>query len=148
MHWAISRKTAAEIISSRADSAKPNRGLSAWKNSPHGRIRKDDVAVAKNYLDERELNALNRIVTMYLDYAELQATNRVVMRMKDWIKRMDAFLRFNERDVLDNPGKVSAEIAKAFAEKEYEKYSVIQDRLLESDFDRAVKQIERKDTGS
>ena len=145
LHWAISRQTAAEIISSRADSTKPNMGLTTWKNSPHGRIRKDDVAVAKNYLDERELNELNRIVTMYLDYAELQATNRVVMHMKDWIKKLDAFLRFNERDVLNNPGKVSAEIAKAFVDAEFEKYSVIQDRLFESDFDRAVKQIERKD---
>jgi len=141
LHWAISRQTAAEIISSRSDSAKPNMGLTSWKNSPRSRIRKDDVAVAKNYLDEQELNALNRIVTMYLDYAELQATNRAVMYMKDWIKKLDAFLRFNERDVLDNPGKVSAEIAKAFAEKEFEKYSVIQDRLFESDFDRVVKQI-------
>ncbi len=147
LHWAISRQTAAEIISSRADSAKPNMGLTSWKNSPRSHIRKEDVAVAKNYLDEQELNALNRIVTMYLDYAELQATNRSVMYMKDWIKKLDAFLRFNERDVLDNPGKVSAEIAKAFAEKEFGKYSVIQDRLFESDFDRAVKQIEHKSTG-
>ena len=100
-------------------------GLTSWKNSPRSRIRKDDVAVAKNYLDEQELNELNRIVTMYLDYAELQATNRVVMYMNDWIKKLDAFLRFNERDVLDNSGKVNAEIAKAFAEKEFEKYSVI-----------------------
>ena len=89
-------------------------GLTAWKNSPHGRIRKEDVAVAKNYLDEQELNALHRIVTMYLDYAELQATNRAVLHMKAWIRKLDAFLRFNERDILDNPVKVSTEIAKAF----------------------------------
>jgi hypothetical protein len=145
LHWAISRQTSAEIISSRANSAKLNMGLTSWKNSPRSRIRKDDVAVAKNYLDEQELNALNHIVTMYLDYAELQAVNRSVMFMKDWIKKLDAFLRFNERDVLDNSGKVSAAIAKAFAEKEFEKYSVIQDRLFESDFDLAVKRIERKD---
>jgi len=144
LHWAISRQTAAEIIASRADSSKPNMGLTSWRNSPYGRIRKDDVAIAKNYLNEDELNALNRIVTMYLDYAELQATNRVVMYMKDWVKKLDAFLRFNERDILDNSGKVSAEIAKTFAETEFEKYSVIQDKLYESDFDKEIKRITHK----
>ena len=145
LHWAISRQTAAEIICSRADSNKQNMGLTSWKNSPKGRIRKSDVFIAKNYLNEEELNILNRIVTMYLDYAELQANNRVVMYMKDWIEKLDAFLRFNGKEILDNPGKVSAEIAKAFAESEFEKYGVIQDRLYESDFDKVVKKLVHKE---
>ncbi len=144
LHWAISRQTAAEIIHSRADGNKQNMGLTSWKNSPAGRIRKSDVSIAKNYLDEKELNILNRIVSMYLDYAELQANNRVVMYMKDWIKKLDAFLQFNGKEILDNPGKVSAEIAKAFAESEFVKYSVMQDRLYESDFDREIKRLDGK----
>ena len=145
LHWAISRQTAAEIICSRADGNKQNMGLTSWKNSPKGSIRKSDVFIAKNYLDEKELNILNRIVTMYLDYAELQANNWVVMYMKDWIEKLDAFLRFNGKEILDNPGKISAEIAKAFAGSEFEKYSVIQDRLYESDFDKVVKKLIHKD---
>lgn len=144
LHWAISRQTAAEIIHSRADSNKQNMGLTSWKNSPKGRIRKSDVAIAKNYLDEKELNILNRIVSMYLDYAEMQANNRVVMYMKDWIEKLDVFLKFNGKEILDNPGKVSAEIARAVAEAEFDKYSVIQDRLYESDFDKEIKKIARK----
>jgi hypothetical protein len=144
MHWAISRQTAAEIIYRRADSQQQNMGLTTWKNAPKGPIRKTDVSIAKNYLDEKELVGLNRIVTMYLDYAEMQANNRKVMCMKDWVDKLDAFLKFNEKDILDNPGKVSAEVAKAFAEEEFEKYRVIQDRLLESDFDKAIKRIEGK----
>ena len=144
LHWAISKQTASEIIISRADSNKPNLGLTNWKNSPKGNIRKEDVSIAKNYLDERELNFLHRIVTMYLDFAELQATNRIVMTMKDWIVKLDAFLRFNGRDILGNPGKVSAEIAKSFAEQEFEEYRVIQDRLYESDFDKEVKKLTDK----
>lgn len=141
LHWAISKQTAAEIILSRANSAKPNMGLTSWKNSPAGRIRKTDVSIAKNYLNEKELNILNRIVTMYLDYAELQANNHVVMFMKDWVGKLDAFLKFNGKEILGNPGKVSAEIAKAFAEEEFEKYRVIQDRVYESDFDQEIKKI-------
>ncbi|OGJ92043.1 MAG: cell filamentation protein Fic [Candidatus Raymondbacteria bacterium RifOxyA12_full_50_37] len=141
MHWAISRQTAAEIIYSRASSEKQNMGLSTWKNAPKGQIRKADVSIAKNYLNEKELEGLNRIITMYLDYAEMQANDRKVMFMKDWVEKLDAFLKFNEKEILDNPGKVSVEIAKSFAEGEYEKYRVIQDRLLESDFDKAVKQF-------
>ena len=144
LHWAISKQTAAEIVRSRADSSKHNMGLTSWKNSPKGHIRKSDVAIAKNYLDEKELNILNRIVSMYLDYAELQADNRIVMYMKDWIEKLDAFLKFNGKEILDNPGKVGAEIAKAFAESEFEKYSVIQDRFYESDFDREIKQLEEE----
>lgn len=139
LHWAITHQTAAEIIQSRADSRKPNMGLTTWKNAPAGRIRKIDVSIAKNYLNEKELDGLNRIVSMYLDYAEMQANNRKVMYMKDWLSKLDAFLQFNEKDVLTNAGKVTAEIAKVFAEGEYEKFRVIQDRVMESDFDRVVK---------
>ncbi len=144
MHWAISHQTAAEIIYGRVDSQKQNMGLTTWKNVPKGQIRKADVSVAKNYLNEKELEGLNRIVTMYLDYAEMQANNHKVMYMKDWVEKLDAFLKFNEKEILDNLGKVSAEIAKSFAESEYEKYRVIQDRLIESDFDKAIKRIEGK----
>lgn len=144
LHWAISRQTAAEVIRSRADSSKQHMGLTSWKNSPAGRIRKADVSIAKNYLNEAELNILNRIVSLYLDYAELQAQKRKVMYMNDWIKKLDSFLRFNEKEILDNPGKVSAEIAKAFAEAEFDKYSVIQDKIYESDFDKEIKRITHK----
>ena len=116
-------------------------GLTSWKNAPNGPIRKTDVSVAKNYLNEKELDGLNRIVTMYLDYAETQAMNRKVMNMQDWIQKLGAFLRFNEREILDNPGKISAEIAKTCAESEFDKHSILQDRLFESDFDRAIKQV-------
>lgn len=145
LHWAITQQTAAEIINGRADSNKQNLGLTSWKNAPEGPIRKPDVSVAKNYLNEEELDSLNRIVTMYLDYAELQARNHKVMNMNDWILRLDAFLHFNEREILDNPGKISAELAKSFAEGEFEKYRVIQDRLFESDFDLVIKQLEQSE---
>jgi len=141
LHWAITRQTAAEIIHSRADSRKQNMGLTSWKNAPAGPIRKPDVSIAKNYLNEEELDGLNRIVTMYLDYAEMQAQNRKAMTMWDWVQKLDAFLQFNERDILDHPGKVSAEIARSFAENEFEKYRIAQDRLFESDFDTLVKQL-------
>lgn len=142
LHWAISKQTAAEIIHSRADSKKNGMGLTTWKNAPKGSIRKTDVSIAKNYLDEKELDQLNRIVTLYLDYAEIQAKRGKVMYMKDWVKKLDAFLQFNEWDVLDNPGKVSAEVAKTFAETEFEKYCSVQNRLFESDFDMEVKKLE------
>lgn len=142
LHWAISKQTAAEIIHSRADGAKPNMGLTSWKNSPKGEIRKSDVSIAKNYLNEKELENLNWIVSMYLDYAEDQARRRAMMNMSDWIKKLDAFLQFNERDLLKNSGKVSQEIAKIFAENEFEKYRVTQDKIFESDFDRVVKRLE------
>lgn len=141
LHWAISHQTAAEIIYSRADSQKENMGLTTWKNAPKGQIRKTDVSIAKNYLNEEELNGLNRIVSMYLDYAELQANNRKLMNMNDWIVRLDAFLQFNEQDILTNAGKVTAEIARVFAEGEFEKYRVTQDRLYESDFDKEIKKL-------
>jgi hypothetical protein len=139
LHWAISKQTAAEIVYSRADSEKRNMGLTSWKSAPDGRIRKTDVSIAKNYLDDKELNSLNRIVTMYLDYAEMQASKHQIMYMKDWITKLDTFLQFNERDILTNTGTVTAEIAKAFAEEQFEKYNIIQDQLFESDFDKLLK---------
>jgi len=139
LHWAITKQTASEIIVSRADHKKEKMGLSSWKNSPKGKIRKSDVSIAKNYLSEEELKPLNRIVTMYLDYAEHQAEKGIAMTMKDWVKKLDAFLQFNEEEILTNSGKISAVIAKEFAETEYEKYKPIQDRLFESDFDKMIK---------
>ena len=139
LHFAIHGRTAAELIVARADSKKERMGLTTWKNAPHGKILKPDVVVAKNYLTEKELKALDRIVTMYLDYAEDQAERKIPMTMKDWATKLNAFLQFNERDILDHPGKVSQEVAKAFAESEFEKYRIVQDRLFESDFDRHIK---------
>lgn len=141
LHFAIHGQTAAELIVERADSTKEKMGLSTWRNAPKGKILKPDVIVAKNYLSEVEIKALDRFVTMYLDYAEDQAERGFPMTMTDWAKKLDAFLQFNQRDLLDHPGKVSAEIAKAFAESEFEKYRIVQDRLFESDFDRVLKQL-------
>jgi len=141
LHFAISGQTAAEIIRSRVDSKKPNIGLTNWTNSPKGAIRKNDVTIAKNYLNEKELDGLNRIVTMYLDYAEMQAQKGVAMTMKDWVNKLDSFLQFNEKDILQNSGKISHEVAITLAESEFDKYQVNQDRILESDFDREVKKL-------
>ena len=141
LHFAIHGHTAAELIMGRADSTKEQMGLTTWRNAPKGKILKPDVAVAKNYLTEKELKSLDRFVTMYLDYAEDQAERGIPMTMADWAGKLDAFLQFNERDLLDHPGKVTAEIAKAFAESEFEKYRIVQDRLFESDFDRMIKQL-------
>ena len=143
LHWAITGQTAAELISSRVNSTKDNMGLTTWKNAPKGKIRKTDVGIAKNYLNEKELNGLNRIVTMYLDFAELQASRGVVMYMKDWVKKLDAFLQFNETAILKDAGSVTHELALALAEKEFEKYSIVQDKLLESDFDKVVKKFKK-----
>ncbi len=144
LHWAISRQTAAEIIKTRADCGKQNMGLTTWKNGPKGKIRKSDVTIAKNYLNEDEMENLNLIVSMYLDFAELQAKNRKVMYMADWIEKLDAFLKFNEKDILENSGTVTAEIAKVFAEEEFERYRVLQDRVVESDFDNHIKKLAEK----
>ena len=144
LHFAIHGHTAAELIAGRADSAKEHMGLTTWRNAPKGKILKPDVIVAKNYLTEKEFKALDRFVTMYLDYAEDQAERGIPMTMADWAGKLDAFLQFNERDLLDHPGKVSAEIAKVFAESEFEKYRIVQDRLFESDFDRVLKQIPKQ----
>src|SRR3990167_477718 len=141
LHFAISGQTAAEIIYQRVGSGKPNMGLTTWKNSPKGAIRKTDVSIAKNYLNEKELDGLNRIVTMYLDYAEIQAQKGVVMYMKGWVEKLDAFLQFNEKEILKDSGRISHEVVVALAESEYEKYTVVHDRMLESDFDREVKEL-------
>jgi hypothetical protein len=138
LHWAITGQTAAEIIHTRANSNIENMGLTNWKNAPEGKIRKTDVGIAKNYLNEKELEGLNRIVSMYLDFAEMQANRGVIMYMKDWIARLDAFLQFNEQAILQDAGKVSHEVALALAETEFDKYSQKQDALYESDFDKAV----------
>jgi len=144
LHWAIAGETAAEIIYNRVDSTKQNMGLTSWKNAPNGKIRKDDVMVAKNYLSLEELDFFNRIVTMYLDYAELQAKNRQVMTMKDWVAKLDAFLKFNEKEVLEHKGKISHEVAVVLALDEYEKYRVVQDREYLSDFDKQLLELQRK----
>jgi hypothetical protein len=141
LHWAVTGKTAAEIIADRADATKPSMGLTTWKNAPKGKILKSDVAVAKNYLIEKEIKELERIVSMYLDYAENQAARQIAMRMTDWVARLDAFLKFNEYDVLTNAGRVSAEVKKRLAEEQYEAFRVRQDREFESDFEREVRRI-------
>ncbi len=140
LHWAITGQTAAELIINRADSNKENMGLTTWKNAPKGEIRRTDVVIAKNYLNESELNGLNRIVSMYLDYAESQAMRGIIMYMHDWIEKLDAFLEFNDVLVLKHLGKVSHEEAVAFAESEFEKFHLTQLRLFESDFDKVVKE--------
>lgn len=141
LHWAITGQTAAELIAARANSQKENMGLTTWMNAPNGSIRKTDVSIAKNYLNEKELDGLNRIVSMYLDFAENQARKGVVMYMKNWTEKLDAFLQFNEEAVLKHQGKVSHAVALALAEGEFEKYRIAQDKLLESDFDKAVKKL-------
>ncbi len=141
MHFAIHGQTASEIIMQRADKQKQYMGLTTWKKAPKGKIQKSDVFIAKNYLNKDEIEALDRIVNMYLDYAEDQAKRKIPMTMEDWSKKLDAFLKFNQREILDNPGKVSSEIAKTFAESEWAKYRIVQDRLFESDFDREVKKL-------
>lgn len=144
LHWAITGQTAAEIIAGRANSVKKSMGLATWKDAPKGKIRKQDVTIAKNYLNEDELESLNRIVSMYLDYAENQARKNVIMYMKDWKQKLDTFLQFNEEAVLKDKGKVSHAVAKAIAETEYEKYRVIQDKIYESDFDKEIKKWQAK----
>jgi hypothetical protein len=141
LHWAITGKTAAELISQRAHASQPNMGLKTWKNAPHGRILKSDVTVAKNYLEEGEIKALERIVGMYLDYAENQASRQIPMRMADWVTKLDAFLKFNEYDVLNNAGKVSHEVAKKLAEKHYEAFNIVRDRSFESDFEQTSRKL-------
>ena len=138
LHFAIHGHTAAEVIVERANAEKEHMGLTNWRKAPDGKILKSDVSIAKNYLTLPELDELNRIVTLYLEYAELQARRRIPMTMEDWAKRLNAFLQFNEREILDNPGKVSAEVARSFAESEFEKYRITQDKLYRSDFDKLI----------
>ena len=148
LHFAIHGHTAAEIIMERANHEKEHMGLTTWKNAPKGKIVKADVSVAKNYLSQNELTDLNQIVSMYLDYAERQAKRHIPMTMEDWAKRLDVFLQFNEEEILRDSGKVSAEVAKSFAESEFEKYRVIQDKLFESDFDKLVSSATADDNDS
>ena len=145
MHYAVHGSTAAEVIMARADHTKEHMGLTSWKNAPDGKIVKADVSVAKNYLSMDEMQELNEIVTMYLDYATRQARRHIPMTMADWASKLDAFLQFNDAEILRDKGKVTAAIAKAFAESEFEQYRVIQDRLYQSDFDRLVASTEQKD---
>jgi len=142
MHFAVHRHTAAELIVDRADHNKINMGLTSWKNAPNGKIVKADVSVAKNYLQTEELQNLNEIVTMYLDYATRQARRRIPMTMADWADKLDAFLKFNDAELLQDKGKVTAEIAKKFAESEFEKYRVIQDGQFQSDYDKFLLECE------
>ncbi|WP_323018765.1 virulence RhuM family protein [Castellaniella sp.] len=141
LHYAIHGHTAAELIRKRADSSKPHMGLTSWAGAPEGKLLKTDVAVAKNYLTKDELDSLGRIVNAYLELAEDRARRKIPMSMEDWSKRLDAFLEFDEREVLQNSGKISAKLAQTHAESEFEKYRIVQDRLFESDFDKAVKKL-------
>ena len=147
MHFAVHGHTAAEVIYYRADADQPHMGLTSWKEAPLGKIMKSDVSVAKNYLTEDELYSLERIVSAYLDLAEDRARRRIPMTMEDWAKRLDIFLMADDREILTNAGTITAEIAKAHAESEFEKYRIIQDRLYESDYDRFLA-MEQKSTVS
>ena len=141
LHWAIHGQTAAEVIYHRADAGKENMGLTSWQDAPGGKIQKFDVVVAKNYLSESEMAQLQRLVSAYLDLAEDMALRQIPMTMQDWETRLNRFIEATDRKVLQDAGKVTAEIAKAHAESEFEKYRVVQDRLFESDFDRVLRQI-------
>lgn len=150
MHFAVHGNTAAEVIYRRADAEKPHMGLTSWKAAPDGKIMKSDVSIAKNYLTEDELQSLERIVSAYLDLAEDRARRHIPMTMEDWAKRLDIFLTADDRAILTDAGSITAEIAKAHAETEFEKYRIIQDRLYESDFDRFIAlegETERLQTG-
>lgn len=148
LHYAIHGHTASELVHERADSSKPNMGLTNWEGSPNGKILKTDISVAKNYLSTEELESLGRIVNAYLELAEDRARRKIPMTMEDWSKRLDNFLEFDERDVLQNAGKISAKIAKEHAESEFEKYRIIQDMLFESDFDREIRSLEEQNASS
>jgi hypothetical protein len=143
LHWAITKMTAAEIVAKRANADQPNMGLTNWKNAPDGKILKSDVSIAKNYLNESEIKELERIVSMYLDYAENQAARQIPMSMQDWVKKLDAFLQFNEYEILSDAGKVSHELARETAEGQYEKFRIVQDHKFESDFERAAKRLSK-----
>ncbi len=138
LHYAVHRHTAAELIVERADADKEHMGLTTWETAPRGKIIKADVSIAKNYLNEQEMNYLERIVSVYLDFAELQAERKIPMSMEDWAKRLDGFLEFNGNEILTGPGKISHEQANLHAETEYEKYRIVQDRLFISDFDKML----------
>lgn len=139
LHYAIHGHTASELIKKRADSTKLHMGLTSWENGPEGKIIKTDVSIAKNYLTADELNSLGKIVNAYLELAEDRAKRHIPMTMEDWAKRLDKFLEFDEREILQNAGSISAKIAKDHAESEFERYRITQDRLFESDFDKETK---------
>ena len=144
LHWAITGQTAAEIIAARAEATKPHMGLTTWKKAPGGKVLKSDVTVAKNYLAEDEIKALERIVSMYLDYAEDQAARHRPMCMADWVEKLDGFLHFNEYEILKDAGEVSASVAKELAQGEYERFRVGQDRDYEGDFEREAKRLSKR----
>lgn len=141
LHWAITGMTAAQIISVRVDAKLPTMGLTSWKNSPKGKILKKDIGVAKNYLQKDEVDELNQIVGMYLDYAENQAKRKLPMKMMDWIVKLDAFLQFNDYEVLKDAGKVRNSVAQKLAETEWEEFRIKQDQNFESDFDRVIDKL-------
>lgn len=141
LHWAIHGQTAAEVIVSRADSNKDHMGLTTWKDAPKGKIQKFDVSVAKNYLTENEMEQLQRLVSAYLDVAESMALREIPMTMQDWEFRLNRFIAATDREILQDAGKVTTEIAQAHAESEFEKYRIEQDRLFESDFDRMIAEL-------
>ncbi len=144
MHWAVHRHTAAELIVERANAEKEHMGLTTWESAPNGKIVKTDVSIAKNYLSDEEMSYMERIVSLYLDYAELQAERQIPMSMEDWAKRLDGFLEFNGNEILTGAGKISAEQAKLYAETEFEKYRVVQDRIFMSDYDKFLIEMEEK----
>ena len=141
LHWAITGQTAAEIVAKRANAELPNMGLTTWKNAPSGKILKPDVSIAKNYMQKEEIDELNRIVSMYLDYAENQAKRNVAMTMNDWIQKLDAFLQFNEYEILSNAGTIRHDVAKRLAEQHFEQFRIEQDKRFESDFDQLAKKL-------
>lgn len=143
MHYAVHGHTAAELIYERADAEKPHMGLATWAAAPEGKIVKSDVSIAKNYLNEQEMRSLERIVSAYLDLAEDRAERHIPMTMEDWSKRLDVFLMADDREILQDTGKITAEIAKSKAETEFEKYRIIQDRLFMSDYDRYLLELEK-----
>ena len=144
MHYAVHGQTAAELIVDRADHKQENMGLTSWEDAPKGKIHRYDVSIAKNYLSEFELGQMQRIVSAYLDMAEMQAMRKIPMTMEDWEKRLSGFLQLWDREVLQDVGKVTAELAKTHAESAFEKYRIVQDRLFESDFDRMIKTLPPK----
>ena len=144
MHWAVHRHTAAELIVERADAEKEHMGLTTWESAPDGKIVKSDVSIAKNYLSDKEMSYMERIVSLYLDYAELQAERQIPMSMEDWAKRLDGFLEFNGNEILTDAGKISAEKAKLHAETEFEKYRIVQDKMFMSDYDKFLLELEEQ----
>lgn len=143
LHWAITGNTAAEIIDKRADVAKPNMGLTTWKNSPDGKILKSDTEIAKNYLSEKEIRELNRLVELYLNFAELQAERNIPTKMKEWVEILDSFLKLNRYELLNNSGSISHNQAISKAENEYQKFRIIQDQKFISDFDKEIKNLKK-----